>query len=50
MHDRHQVHVLMAIKMKGDVSAAELAEAGNLRLNLLVELMADELSARVHGG
>ena len=50
MHDRHKVNVLMAVNMKWSVSTAELAEAGNLRLNLLVELMADALSARVHGG
>ena len=50
MHDWHKVNVLMAVNVKRSVRAAELAEAGNLRLNLLVELMADELSARVHGG
>ena len=49
MHDRHQVHVLMAIQMKGDVSAAELPEAGNLRLNLFVELTGDAPSPRVYG-
>ena len=50
MHDRHQVHVLMAIQMKGDGSAAELPEAGNLRLNLFVELTGDAPPPRVHGG
>ena len=50
MHDRHKVNVLMAVNVKRSVSATELAEASNLSLNLLVELMADALSARVHGG
>ncbi len=49
MHDRHKVNVLMAVNVKRSVSAAELAEAGNLRLNLLVELVADSPSPRVHG-
>ena len=38
----------MAIQMKGDVSAAELPEAGNLRLNLFVELTGDAPSPRVN--
>ena len=40
----------MAIKVKGSFSAAELPEAGNLRLNLLVELTGDAPSPRVHRG
>ena len=50
MHDRHKVYVLMAVNVKRSVNAAELAEEGNLCLNLLVELTGDSLSLRVHGG
>ncbi len=50
MHDRHKVNVLMTINVKRGVSATELAEAGNLCLNLLVELTTDELAPWVHGG
>ena len=50
MHDRHQVHVLMAVNVKGGFSAAELPEAGDLRLNLFLELTGDAPSPRVHGG
>ena len=50
MHDRHQVYVLMAVKVQGGVSAAELQEAGNLRLNLFVELLGNAPSPRVYGG
>ena len=49
MHDWHKVNVLMAVNVKRSVSATELAEASNLSLNLLVELMADAPSPRVHG-
>jgi hypothetical protein len=44
------MYVLMAVKVKGSVRAAELPEAGNLRLNLFVELTGDAPSPRVHGG
>ena len=50
MHDRHKVHGLMAVQVKRDVSAAELPEAGNLPLNLFVELTGDASPPRVHGG
>ena len=48
MHDRHKMNVLMAVNVKRSVSATESAEAGNLSLNLLVELMADAPSPRMH--
>ena len=50
MHDRHKVNVLMAINVKRSISAAELAEASYLRLNLFVELTGDAATPRVHGG
>ena len=50
MHDRHKVNVLMAVNMKRSVRAAEFAEAGNLRLNLFVELPGNAPSPGVHGG
>ncbi len=50
MHDRHKVNVLMTVNVKRGVSAAELVEAGNLCLHLLVELTGDALSPWVHGG
>ena len=50
MHDRHQVHVLMAVEVKGGVIPAKFPKAGNLRLNFLLELTPDGLSPRVHGG
>ena len=50
MHDRYQVYVLMAVNVKRSVCAAELPEAGNLRLYLFVELPSNAPSPRVHGG
>ena len=49
MHDRHEVDVLMAIKVNGGVAPAQLPKPSNLSLDLLVELKCDLLSPRVHG-
>ncbi len=50
MHDRHKVHVLMAVKVQRSVIAAEVPVAGNLRQNLFAELTGDSLSPRMNGG
>ncbi len=50
MHDRHEVHVLMAVQVQWAVFSAELAEAGHLRLDLLMELTGDSLTPRVPDG
>ena len=49
MHDRHQVHVLMAVEVKGGVIAAKFPESANLSLDFLMELTGDALSPRVYG-